>query len=124
MPHQHFSGVGGHEENPLIGPLFQHPLSSGDTVTLRHDDIQHEEVNAPLGLAQHVQCLGTALGFKDPVPFLAQNAVGYPSRYSFVIDDQNSGGWVGEWIRQSSLLLRGLWMDLATVIHFRQCLSQ
>ncbi len=98
MPHQYFSGVSGHVENPLIGPLFQHPLPSSDAVTLRHDDIQHEEVDAPLCLAQHVQCFGTALSFKDPVPFLAQNTIGYPSRYTFVIDDQNSGCRVGEWI--------------------------
>jgi hypothetical protein len=96
VAHQHFSGMSGHVENPLIGPLFQHPLPSGHTVTLRHDDIYHEQVNAPLCLAQHVERLGTGLGFKDPVSFLAQDAVCYPSGYSLVVDDQNSRCWVGE----------------------------
>jgi hypothetical protein len=78
-----------HIQDALIGPLLQHLTSCSHAITLRHDHIDHEEIDATSGEAEHVKGFGTRIGFEDSEALFGEDPVGHPAGNSFVVDDQD-----------------------------------
>ena len=95
MPSQNLRRMRRHVENPLLGRLLQHVPADGDTVTLGHDYIKHEQIHTTVSLAQCVEGLGTCCGLEDPESLLTEDPVCDPARDGLVIHDQNGDGGVG-----------------------------
>jgi hypothetical protein len=83
--------VSRHVENALIGPFLQDPPGELDAITVRHDDVYHQQIHAPSCLTQHFESFGAVFGFQHPVAFFAENAIGDAAGESLVINDEESG---------------------------------
>jgi hypothetical protein len=111
MPHQHFGGMGGHEEDSLVRPLVQDRFGELDTVAFGHDHIDHHQIDSSPSLAQDGERLGIILRLEDAIAFLAQNTIGDTAGDPLVIDNENGGG--GSWKRVGQLSLA--WEDVPAV---------
>jgi hypothetical protein len=104
MLDQDLSRMGGHIKHALFRPFLQHPPSKLYPITLRHHDVNQEQVHSATGLTQHVQSFDARVSFQHSVAFLAQRAVSHTARHSLIIDNENGRGRMGE--RDSQLSSR------------------
>jgi hypothetical protein len=68
----------------------------GDTITLRHDHVDHEEVHPTLRELQGIEGLGAGLSLEYPVALVAENPVGYAARDLLMVDNQDRCGGTGK----------------------------
>ncbi len=104
VSYQNLGRMGRHVEDALMGPLLQHLSGDGYAVTLGHDHIDDEEIHPAPHQPQDIQRFGAVLGLEYAVSFLAEDAIGHPSRDSLIVDDQNGRRRTGEWRRQGGVL--------------------
>lgn len=96
MLNQYFGGMSRHVKNALVRPFLQDPAGGCYSVALRHNDINHDQVDAPPCQVEYIDGLRAVLGLEDTVPLLAENAVRDPAGNPFVIDNQDGCGSGGE----------------------------
>lgn len=104
---QYLGRMSGHVKNPLVRPLLQHPAGGCHAVALRHNDINHDQVDTAPCQAEYIDGFRRVLGLEDTIPLLAENAVRDSSGDPFVVNDQDGCGSRGEGGGQQSLVVKG-----------------
>jgi len=75
MLRQDLGWVSRHVENGLIGPLLQYLTTRSHPITIRHDYIDHDEVDPPMSETQHIEGFATRVGFEDPKALFREDPI-------------------------------------------------
>jgi hypothetical protein len=93
---QYLGRVTGREQDALIGPLLPHLVGELDSVHTRHNNIDHDEIDACPDRVHGIEGLFTVLRFEHAVARFTEDTVCDPSGIALVIHNKDRGGGTGK----------------------------